>query len=879
LHLTPGTRIGPFEITALIGAGGMGEVYCATDTNLRRAVAIKVLPASLSSDPDRLARFQREAQVLAALNHPHISQIHGLEKSDGITALVMELVEGPTLADRIAQGAVPLDDALTIAKQIAEALEAAHGQGIIHRDLKPANIKVRPDGFVKVLDFGLAKAMEPVGSGASVSLSPTITSPAMTHAGIILGTAAYMSPEQARGKSVDKRTDIWAFGCVLYELLTGRRAFGGDEVSDVLASILLREPDLAALPAVAPPSIRRLLRRCLEKDQSERLRDIGDARIEIRDALSRADAETAGVARAGAARHNRPWLAALGAVLAVAFTISVVRPFGPSSVANEMRVEITTPPTLMVASVAISPDGRAIAYVGDAEGQSRLWLRSLESGSSRAIRGTDGAGSPFWSPDGRSIGFFEKGKLKRVDVDGGSVQTLANAPGGTGGSWNRDDVILFAALGESISRISASGGEPVAVPALAREGSDFAPHFLPDGRHFLYFVRGSPEIRGVYVGRLDQSLQARRLLASDTGAVYASTGHLLFVRGGALYAQAFDPDRLTLAGNPLRLAEDVASDVTEAAVSVSNTGAIAFRSRSAVAQWQFVWFDRAGREITRMGDPSPTLRQPSLSPDDQRVVLYRGIDGNIDIWVCDTKRGAFSRITTDPADDVMPVWSPDGSTIVFSSNRTGVHNLYQVSVTGDRSESLLLSSAQTNVATHWSADGRFLLFNSRDPKGGTDIWALPLNPKGKPFPVIRTAFDEEGAQFSPDGNWIAYQSDKSGRPEIYVTPFPGHGTEWLISTNGGTQVRWGPDGKELFYVAANGQLTTVPIRVGAQMRDPEIGTPVALFTPPLGRSARPGDYRHQYMVASDSQRILVTAVKDEAATPPITLILNWKPQQ
>ena len=583
LALTQGARVGPYEIVSALGAGGMGEVYRARDPRLDRDVAIKILPGAFASDPDRIARFQREAKTLASLNHPNIGGIHGIEDGNGVTALVMELVEGEDLSARIRRGAIPIGEALPIARQIADALQAAHDNGIIHRDLKPANIKLRPDGTVKVLDFGLAKAMEPAGGLPAVTESPTITTPAMTRAGIILGTAAYMSPEQARGNPLDARTDIWSFGCVLYEMLTGRRAFAGDDVSDVLASILAREPDLAALPAGAPASIRRLLRRCLEKDRTARLHDIADARLEIGDAMARVDPDVDAVPPASGGRRTGERLAWIGVLAAVtlALAASWTPAFRPVAVASEMRVDIATPPTTAPQSLAISPDGRTIAFVATADDRARLWLRSLESGASRPIAGTDGAEFPFWSPDSRAVGFFADGRLRRVDVDGGSVQTIAIAAEGEGGTWNRDNVILFASLGSPISRVPATGGEPVALPRLAQRGSDFSPEFLPDGNHFLYYVRGNPEFRGTYIGTLDGTLEPRRLLDTDSGAIYAASGHLLFVRQGTLYAQAFDPGSLAITGHPVSVAERVANNPGRPAVSVSRAGSIAYRPSSA----------------------------------------------------------------------------------------------------------------------------------------------------------------------------------------------------------------------------------------------------------------------------------------------------------
>ena len=879
MALAVGGRIGAYEVVARIGVGGMGEVYRATDTRLKRSVAIKVLPAVFAVDADRLARFQREAEILASLNHPNIAGIYGLEDAGGSAALVMELIEGPTLAGRIDEGAVPVEEALAIATQIAQALEEAHEHGVVHRDLKPANIKLRPDGTVKVLDFGLAKMVEPAAmERLDATASPTITSPAMTRLGVILGTAAYMSPEQAKGRPADKRCDVWAFGCVLYEMLTARRAFAGNEVSDVLASILAREPDLAALPSATPASIRRLIRRCLQKDRHERLRDIGDARIEIRDALAKADPEMIVTQVHRGSRERRALISALAVttLTAGAAIAWIVRPAPPPP---EMRVEISTPPTTVPGSLAISPDGRTVAFVAAAEDRSQLWLRALDSGTARPLTGTDGAQNPFWSPDSRSIGFFADNKLKRVDIDGGSVLILTNVYRGTGGAWNRDGVILFASLGDPISRISDTGGKPAEVPGLVQEGSNFSPRFLPDGRRFLYYVRGTSEARGVYIGHLDGAAEIRRLFDSDAtaGAVYAASGHLLFVRQRTLFAQPFDPVRLELTGNPFPVTEDQAGCAC-LGLSVSDTGSIAYRTTATPGRRRFVWFDRSGKEIGAVGDV-PAMSLPSLSPDGQRVVGYRGnpVDGNVDVWVLDIRRIVFSRITSDVADDVAPVWSPNGDRIMFASNRKGTHDLYQTSASGAGGEELLLATSEEKFATDWSPDGRFVLFTTHPMGRSSDIWALPLDGNRTPIRVVHTDFDEQRAQFSPDGQWIAYQSDESGRDEIYVQAFPGPGSKWPVSTNGGTQVRWRPDGRELFYVAFDGRLMAVPIRLASTAEALEVGAPAALFAPPLGGGLQQADYRHQYMVSSDGQRLLIGTVS-EGTHSPIIVILNWKPR-
>ena len=751
----------------------MGEVYQATDTNLKRQVAIKVLPTSLAGDPERLARFQREAEVLAALNHPNIAHIHGLEKSDGTVALVMELVEGPTLADRIAQGAIPIDEALPIAKQIADALEAAHEQGIIHRDLKPANIKVRPDGIVKILDFGLAKALEPTGAmSASVSMSPTITSPAMTQAGIILGTAAYMSPEQAVGKPVDKRSDLWSFGVVLLEMLTGRQVFHGETVSHVLASVLKDEPDWTALTLGTPVPIRRLLRRCLEKDRKRRLDSAVAARLEIDDVLT-PPAEGTGEP----ALRTRSRLAWILTALSLAFAITLVavayfkiRPVEEVAIRavvlppNKWAIDVGPPPTRL----AISPDGRRLAFVAARpDRRSQLWVQSIDALSAQALTGTEEARSPFWAPDSRFLGFFADGKLKKIDVTGGPAVTLCDAgttDGGTlvSGAWNRDGVIVFAKLASALSRVSASGGTATSVTTLEDpERSQTLPSFLPDGKHFLFRTgRGPGAVSDVRVGSLD-SRESRPLLQGVSQAMY-SQGRVLFVRDQTLMAQPFDVRRLELSGDPVPIAEPVVTGGGgNSAFSVSANGTLVYQAGSVSAS-RLTWMDRVGKELSVLGEEGD-WDDVQLSSDGIHATVSARAPGRTTraLWIFDLSRGLGTPVTFGDSDEISAIWSPDDARIVFGSNRKErQHDLFgkASSITGR--EDAVLEDSVNKVPNSWSPDGRFILYTVTGPN--TDLWVLPLFGDRKPFPFANAKFSEDSGNFSPDGRWIAYRSNESG---------------------------------------------------------------------------------------------------------------------
>jgi len=867
MALQIGTRVGPYEISGLLGVGGMGEVYRATDTNLGRQVAIKVLPASLTNDSERLARFSREAQVLAALNHPNIAAIYHVEDAGGQPAIVMELVEGETLADRIGRGPIPIDEALPIAKQITEALEAAHEQGIIHRDLKPANIKVRPDGTLKVLDFGLAKLNEPNPPNIpSASLSPTITSPAlMTGVGVLLGTAAYMAPEQVNGRPADKRCDVWAFGCVVYEMLTGAAAFRGETIPEVLAAILREEPNLAALPAGTPRAVEQLIRGCLLRDRKQRVGDMAVARFALGDAVS----TTIPRAEARNVRNTPRWWL-VGAVVVVVLAAGVAfstRRAGPQP---EMRVDIVTPPTTDPLSFALSPDGTHIAFVASGDGPGRLWLRALNSTNAQALAGTEAATAPFWSADGRSLGFFIGGQVKRLDIDGGAVQTVISGFASRGGAWNQDGTILFTRNNASpLFRIQASGGDPLPVTKLVNQQWHATPWFLPDGRRFLFLAGGSQNSSGIYLGSLDND-RTTRLTAGDSGARYVVGNWLLYVRLGSLVAQRVDLDKNVTIGAPITIVGGVPVGPLIGTFSVSNTGVIAYRAGQANRR-QLAWFDRTGQRLSDVGAADDAiLMAPKISPDGQRIAIHRTVQGNSDIWLLDGSRS--SRFTFDAATDGFPLWSPDGRTVVFDSNRRGQRDLYRKLANGSSPEQTLLETSQNKAANDWSPDGKFLVYLTNDPQTSRDLWVLPMDGHSQPYAFLKTPFDEWRAQFSPDGRWVAYQSNEPGRYEIYVRPFRGAQGQWQVSTGGGISPRWSRDGHELFYLAPDGKLMAA--RITAVDDAVQVGAPAGLFTPPMVGGGAELAAGWQYDVASDG-RFLINVTTEEASTAPITLIFNW----
>jgi Tol biopolymer transport system component len=854
----------------------MGEVYRARDTKLKRDVAIKFLSEEFSQDADRVGRFQREAEVLASLNHPNIGAIYDLQETNGSRFLVLELIEGDTLTERIARGPISFDEALDIARQVCDGLEAAHERGIIHRDLKPANVKITPDGKVKILDFGLAKAMGNAPTNVTLSNSPTMLSSTM--GGMILGTAAYMSPEQARGKPVDKRADIWAFGVLLFEMLTGRRLFQGADASETLAAVIKEEPPWELVPV----QLRRLLQSCLEKNLTRRLRDIGDAWLLLDDTPQFVHAP------------GRPWLSWGAATLfAVVAGLAFWAPWRTTPPTIEpKRFQILLPDKTNVDRFSVSPDGRWIAFAGSgADGVRRLWVRAIDSLEVHPLRGTEGTQptQPFWSPDSKFIAFAAASKLKKIGISGGPPQTICDISAQVSGSWNRDDVIIFGTTG-GLMRVPASGGVPSAITVLddsRKENRHILPVFLPDGRHFLYLrISNALENSGIYIGSLDATpaqQSPKLLVATSFGPAYIPSadpriGHVLFLRDQALMRQAFDINRLELIGEPLSLAEQVGSYLNAGLFSASLNGVLVYRTGIPGNQnVQLTWFDAQGKLLGTASEPAPYGNLASLNssfalaPDGTRAAMSRfDLQGGGDIWIVDLVRSANSRFTFGSGTlSTSPVWSPDGSRLIFRANRDGVYNLYEKLINGVKDDQILLKSGQSKVPTSWSHDGRFLLYHTMaDAKRKNDLWVLPLDGDRKPAPLVATEFDESDGRFSPDGHFVAHVSDESGRPEIYVREFSGTsaGGKWLVSKSGGSSPRWRRDGKALFYLAADGTVMQVDVNTSAAF---QAGLLRALFKLPPGAST--------FEVTGDGKRFLVSVPAEQDAQTPFTVALNWEP--
>ena len=878
-----GTSLSHYRITAKLGQGGMGEVYRATDDNLGRDVAIKVLPEEVAKDSERLARFRREAHLLASLNHTNIAAIHGLEEADGKPFLVLELVDGEDLSERLKRGAIPVDEAIEIAKQIAEALEEAHERGIVHRDLKPANIKITSDDRVKVLDFGLAKAYagdSAEGSAPEVSQSPTMSAQA-TQAGVILGTAAYMSPEQARGKPVDKRADIWAFGVVLYEMLAGKQLFAGETVSDTLAAVLTREPEWGLLPPSLARPVREVLRRCLERNPKQRLHDIADARLVLDDVASGvADAEIGpAAARAvGSARLGRSgWVLVALALLASGWLAGRGMKTGPTAESGPSRLSVLPPPGgfLHVADPAVSPDGRTIAFVapGGSSGDAQVWLRDLDSLAPRPIPESDGASQPFWSPDGDWVGFFARNKLKKAPRAGGSPQILADVPNPRGGTWNARGEILFTPVSFRPVLRTTAGGDPTR-PVTAGDMADAErlaerhsyPHFLPDGRHFL-FSRGP----GIVVGDLDSS-EVKDVAPIASRAQYAM-GHLFFVKDGDLYAQPFDLERLALSGEASRVAERIGwfgRTPDGFAFSASEAGTLAYWEYSANPTMQLTWFDRAGNKLGVLGEPGE-FNAVALSPDGRQVAveLHEPGSGHPAVWLIDVSTGARSRFASYDKWTAVPIWSADSRRLLLTDFTDALHIL---PLDGGPPQEVPIG-ARGGWPSDWSKDGRTIVFTDTGSSETKDILVIPTD-GGAAISFLGTPFDEHSGKISPDGSWLAYVSDESGRAETYVQSFPKAGAKTRISTSGGFSPAWRRDGRAIFYVARTGEVMEAELAATSSVM--EVRRSLARFVGrvPFGTGWHD---RSQIGIAADGERFLMALPVSDEAPRAITVILNWQP--
>jgi eukaryotic-like serine/threonine-protein kinase len=878
-----GGTLGRYRILEQIGAGGMGVVYRATDTQLGRDVALKVLPEGFARDSERMARFKREAQLLASLNHPGIATVYGLEESGDVRAIAMELVDGPTIAERLGSEPIPLEDALPIARQIAEALEAAHERGIIHRDLKPANVKVTLDGKVKVLDFGLAKALIDASGTSNIAASPTISELA-SRTGVILGTAGYMSPEQARGKPLDRRTDVWSFGCLLYEMLTGKITFGGDTVSDTIARILEREPDWHALPEKTPQGVRRLLRRCLQKDPQRRLHDIADARLEIEETLASPASGLPEAAPPGPEsqpgwwRNTMLWMSIILGAAGLSFGIWTLEHTPPSAHGPLIHFSVTLPPNeqlggLDFPSVVLSPKGTHLAYIVSRGGTSRLFLHRMDNLQDEPISGSERALGPFFSPDGQWLGFFADGKLMKTSIGGGAPAVLCEAPIGFGAVWGADNTITYAPTGGSgLMQVSAAGGTPREVTKLNAEKGEFShrwPDLLPGGRTLLFTVSSTGSWDDAQI--VAQSLETGErhlLVAGGTFPHYLPTGHLVYARGGSLMAVPFDISSQKVNGPPAVVLPKVWESIEGAAqFSFSPLGHIVYVAGGLPGrEHTLVWVDR-NKVIEPLAAPEHNYSEPRLSPDGRRLAVT--ITQNSDnIWIYAIPTGSLTQLTFE-GKNAMPVWTRDGTRLAFASNKTGALNLFWKPADGSGTDERLTTSGQPQAPFSWSPGSRSIIFVEQSPTTGRDIWMLTLDGGLKSTPILQSPSNETGPALSPDGRWLAFVSDESGHNEVYVIPLMGGQLKRQVSMDGGTEPLWSHDGGEIFYRTGNKMMVsrtrTIP--------DFQAGPAQLLFEGAYdkGRESRPA-----YDVAADGRRFLMVRTNDgESAPTGLEIILEW----
>ena len=890
-----GARLGPYEILAPLGAGGIGEVYRARDTRLGREVALKILTAHVAHDAEQLRRFEQEARAASTINHPNILTVYDLGtaslEAGGAPYLVAELLDGAELRAQLNDGALPVRRAIEYAQQIAAGLAAAHEQGITHRDLKPENLFVTKDGRVKILDFGLAKLKPPRNAPVG---SDTATQKQLTNPGTVMGTVAYMSPEQVRGETVDHRSDIFSFGLILHEMLSGRRVFQRATMAETMTAILKEDvPELSAANSKITPGLEKLVRRCLEKQPERRFHSAHDLTFALEAVAtpSSSDAHRTEIVPALntviTVPHSR-WRAGSGWLVAAALLLTTLGlawasyARRPAAEMPLLKLSLLPPERTSFGHIAISPDGNWLAFTGATGSKVQLWVRALAGNEAKSLEGTEGASFPFWSPDSRFIGFFTGSKLKKVEVGGGAPTTICDAGVGTGGSWNRAGVILFSYLGaRSILHVPSTGGAaPITrLPNRQQLDTHYAPHFLPDGRHFICYVSsGGKEVRGIYLGSLDGGVE-QRLLSDDSNATYAKSstgkGYLLFGREGALLAQPFDAQTRQLSGEPVLVAARVATllgTVTNfryGSFSVSETGMLVFDPQPLRQRSQVLSVDRSGRKINAL-EGLDNVNVIRLAPDDRRFAMARisQENGNNDVWLSDVAGVIPTRFTFDPGNDIFMVWSPNGNRLVWCSNRSGVFNLYEKEASGVGQDRLLLQSESPNFPTDWSHDGRYIIYRQSNLQTKHDIWAFPLFNERKPFPVLQTEANEAAATLSPDGRWLAYSSDETGRYEVYVQSFPGGGGIRQVSTAGGMGPLWRGDGKELYFHAPDGKLLAAPITSGVSL---EVGMPATLFEfRAAGNLITP-----YYSVTRDGQRFLLNTIMETETNAPLTVVVNW----